>query len=366
MRVVVPHMGNLYVALRAVFEELSVKYVIPPLNSDHTLNLGVSNSPEMVCLPFKTVLGNWIEGLEAGGDTLIFTEARGICRLGYYFRIQRQVLEALGYKFSAVTIKEHSFGALMGMMKELSPASLLKRIGALRFGMAKLKVMDNLERLTHKIRPREKIRGTTTTIYRKGIKAVDDASTMADLKMTERDYTEKMLGINTNGTEPLRIGVMGEFFVVLDQFSNLNVEIELGKLGCEVERTLFISKWTNFAFFLNPFGITDTKLLHRAAMPYLKSDVGGDGWESVGERVLRTGELDGLIHLLPFGCLPEITAQNIMKRMKDKIPVLHIPLDEQTGRAGLLTRLEAFTDMLRRGKAKQQSRRQLHPPLRSP
>lgn len=351
MRVITPHMGNIYVGLGAVFEELGIDYVIPPLNSNHTLNLGVANSPEGVCLPFKTVLGNWIEGLEAGGDTLIFTESRGICRLGYYFKVQTKALKSLGYAFSEVTIKEHSFGALLGMMKALSPrASVIKRIGALRFGLAKLKVLDNLERLTHKVRPRERARGTTTAFYRKGIRAVDNASTMAELKRAERDCSEELLAIETNGVEPLKIGVIGEFFVVLDPFSNLNIEIELGKLSCEVERTLWLSKWTNFTFFLNPFGITDTEMLHRAAMPYLKTDIGGDGWESVGERALRTGTLDGLIHLYPFSCLPEVVAINIMAPMKDKIPVLHVTLDEQTARGGLLTRLEAFVDMIRRKK----------------
>ena len=121
-------------------------------------------------------------------------------------------------------------------------------------------------------------------------------------------------------------------------------------MGCEVQRTLWLSKWANFTLFLNPFGISETKELHRAAMPYLKRDVGGDGWESVGEKALRTGRYDGLIHLSPFSCLPEIVARDIMLSMRDKIPVLYVSLDEQTGRGGLITRLEAFTDMVRRKK----------------
>lgn len=350
MKVIVPQMGNIYVILRALFEDLGADYVIPPPNSKRSLTLGVANSPEMACLPFKTTLGNWIEGLEAGGDTLIFTEARGICRLGRYFMTQKQVLAGLGYKFHTITLKEHSLGAMLSLMKALSAkASLLRKVGALRFALAKLRVMDRLEMLTHRIRPREKVRGSTTTVYRKGIEAVDNTSTMAELKKAERGYTERFLSIETNGARPLKVGVVGEFFIVLDPFSNLNVEIELGKLGCEVQRTLWLSKWSNFTLFLNPFGITDTKQLHLAAMPYLSRDVGGDGWESVGEKAFRVGSLDGIVHLAPFGCLPEIVARNIMMSMPG-VPTLHVTLDEQTGRTGLITRLEAFTDMLRRQK----------------
>lgn len=351
MKVALPHMGLAYIPFRSIFEELSVSYVIPPVSSERTLSLGVAHSPEQICLPFKLTLGNFLEALEAGADTLLFTEARGVCRLGQYFLLQKEVFKDLGYAPDCLSLKEHSFKAFYSLLKTLSPKSSLWRIiSALRFGLAKLGALDRLEKLSHRIRPREKEIGTTTAIYRKGIKAVDNASTMAELKQVERNYTGDLLSIETNGAEPLKIGVMGEFFVVLDSFSNLDVELELGKLGCEVRRTLWLSKWANFTLFLNPFHITDTNELHRAAMPYLKRDIGGDGWESVGERVLRTGQYDGLVHLFPFSCLPETVARNIMVPMRDKIPVLHVSLDEQTGRAGLITRLEAFTDLLKRKK----------------
>ncbi|MDO8687838.1 MAG: hypothetical protein Q7K41_04540, partial [Dehalococcoidales bacterium] len=56
-------------------------------------------------------------------------------------------------------------------------------------------------------------------------------------------------------------------------------------------------------------------------------------------------------------CMPEIIAQNIMPKTKENIPVLTILCDEQTTRTGMLTRLEAFVDLLaskRRAKNKRQ------------
>lgn len=350
MRVVIPHMGQSYIPFRSIFEGLGIDYVIPSPSSNRTLSLGVANSPEMACLPFKLTAGNFIEGLEMGADTLLFTEASGICRLGRYFMVQKQAFKALGYDFQALTLKEHSFMAFLRLLKTLSPRSSLWRIlGTLRFALAKLKALDTLEKLTHQMRPGELRRGSVTAIYRKGVKAVDDTGTMGDLRRVAKQYQEELLSVETDGVKPLKVGVVGEFFVVLDPFSNMNIELELGKLGCEVHRTLWMSKWTNFTLFFNPFGITDTKRLHRAAMPYLRRDVGGDGWESVGERILRVGSLDGIVHLQPFGCLPEIVATNIMQTIPG-VPTLHLSLDEQTGRTGMITRLEAFTDMLKRRK----------------
>ena len=41
-------------------------------------------------------------------------------------------------------------------------------------------------------------------------------------------------------------------------------------------------------------------------------------------------------------------AQNIMPSTKETIPVLTIPCDEQLAKPGMLTRLEAFVDLLER------------------
>jgi predicted nucleotide-binding protein (sugar kinase/HSP70/actin superfamily) len=107
-----------------------------------------------------------------------------------------------------------------------------------------------------------------------------------------------------------------------------------------------------FSLFLNPLGFNEKKALQKVAMPYLARDVGGDGWESVGEKVYHAGHLDGLVHLAPFTCMPEIIAQNIMPSIKEDIPVLTLLVDEQTAKPGMLTRLEAFVDLLKRRRSR--------------
>jgi predicted nucleotide-binding protein (sugar kinase/HSP70/actin superfamily) len=59
-----------------------------------------------------------------------------------------------------------------------------------------------------------------------------------------------------------------------------------------------------------------------------------------------------MIQLAPFTCIPEIVARTILPTVSRDydIPVLTFFLDEQTGKAGMLTRLEAFTDLMRRKK----------------
>ena len=352
MRIGMPHMGNIYIPFKALFQRLDVDLVVPPTSNQRTLNLAVRHSPEGLCLPFKLTLGNLIEAAEMGADTLLMPAGYGICRLGYYARVQEEIIRNLGYNVEIVQIgvsDNKLFGMLSVIKRLANNASWAKIISAFRFGLAKLNALDRIERLVHKVRPLEQIKGTANTIYVKAIADIDAADGYKTLRSVENDYTIRLRNVaRHNGTRPLIVGITGEFFVVLEPFSNLDVENELGKLGVEIRRTTFISDWVKFSLFLNPLGMNEKKRIHKAAMPYLKRDIGGEGWESVGEKVLHAGDYDGIVHLAPFTCMPEIVAQNIMPSTKENIPVLTILCDEQMGKQGMLTRLEAFTDLLQR------------------
>ena len=107
--------------------------------------------------------------------------------------------------------------------------------------------------------------------------------------------------------------------------------------------------------------INERTKIHKAALPHLKRDIGGDGWESVEGKVLHATGYDGLIHFAPFTCMPEIVAQNIMPSTKENIPVLTILCDEQIAKPSMLTRLEAFVDLLEhRRRAQSNSLRREH------
>ncbi len=352
MRVAMPHMGNVYIPFKALFQRLGIDFVMPPVNSQRTLSLGVRYSPEGLCIPFKLILGNLIEAAELGADTLIVPAGFGICRLGYYAKTQEQILKELGYNFEMVLVgvSEQTLLGMLRMIKRLSNnAPWSKIISAFRFGLAKLNALDRIERVVHKVRPVERIKGTANKLFAKAIEAIDEANDYNTLKKVQIDYIAQLNQVpKDTKTKPLIVGIIGEIYVVLEPFSTLDVESELGKLGVEVRRRIFLSEWTKFSLFLNLLGIDETDKIHKAALPYLKRDVSGEGWESVGEKVLHAKEYDGLIHLAPLTCMPEIIAQNIMPSTKENIPVLTIVCDEQMSKVGMLTRLEAFVDLLER------------------
>lgn len=348
-----PHMGNIWVPLMATFRELGIDARPAPPTTKRTLSLGTKYSPETICLPFKITLGNMIEALEQGADAILMAAGRGLCRFGYYYKIQEQILEEMGYKFEMITPNDLFKDKILGVFKMIKQrskgASTLKVISAIRFGLSKLGPLDEVERLVHKVRAVELNKGTATRLFKEAIAAIDLASDHASLKRAKKEYIAKLMDVPVDPkADPIVVGITGEFYVILEPFTNMDVEIELGKLGVEVRRSLYLSEWTKFSLFLNAFGLSEKEKSHRAAMPYLCRDVGGDGWETVGEKVMYANKYDGLVHLAPFTCMPEIIAQNIMPSTKEKIPVLTLICDEQMGRTGMLTRLEAFVDLLQR------------------
>lgn len=351
MPVTMPHLGNIDIPFKALFERLNIDYVMPPPNTQRTMTLGTKHSPEGLCIPFKMTLGNLIEALELGADKLLVPGGYGICRLGYYFKTQEQILRDMGYKFEMIPlgVSERKFLGIMEIMRQLSNNTpWAKIISSFRFGIAKMNALDKIERKVQQVRAVEQNRGSANKIFVRAVAAIDKAVDYAGVKTSANGSLAELDGVARNKTKPLVVGITGEFYVVLEPFSNLDLENELGKLGVEVRRSTFISEWTKFSLFLNPLGINEKKRVHKAAMPYLSRDIGGDGWESVGEKVLWAGKYDGMVHLAPFTCMPEIIAQNIMPHTEEQIPVLTILCDEQLAKQGMVTRLEAFVDLLER------------------
>jgi predicted nucleotide-binding protein (sugar kinase/HSP70/actin superfamily) len=79
------------------------------------------------------------------------------------------------------------------------------------------------------------------------------------------------------------------------------------------------------------------------------------------KQISRKNGYDGVIQLAPFSCIPEIMAKGIVPRVsrEEGIPVMTIFIDEQTAAAGVITRLEAFLDLLERRREKMAVKKQL-------
>lgn len=121
MKITFPHMGFMHIPLKSLLQGLHREVVVPPPISERTLALGVKYAPEFACLPLKIGLGNYIEALEAGADTILMAGGWGPCRFGYYAQVQRDILRDLGYDFHMVILEapDSRLSQLLHQLKQL-------------------------------------------------------------------------------------------------------------------------------------------------------------------------------------------------------------------------------------------------------
>ncbi len=357
MVITAPHAGSLWVALRYLLDRTDTQGVEPPRSSKRTMSLGVKHSPEWACLPFKITLGNFIEAIEMGADTVLMAGGPNLCRLGYYPKLQDKILHDLGYDVEMLAFnwqEEQIVGLLKFIRRIMGDRPWREVIGIVKHGIQQLSLMDDLERKVQWTRPREVDQGEATKVWRSAGPRVSASHTPEQLKAIRKELFGELAAIERNpDAQPLKVGLLGEFFMVLDPFCNMDIEEELGKRNVEVVRSAHISEWAKAWLFLEFVGLSHGQKVKRAAEPYLSRDPSGDAVQSLGETVLHSQEgFAGIVHLQPFTCMPELIAQNIFPNVSRdwNIPVLEIVIDEQMAKAGLLTRVEAFVDLMARRK----------------
>lgn len=356
MKVTFPHMGNLHICVRALLEGLGVEVVVPPLTSKRTLTLGTLHSPEFACLPMKVNIGNFIEAHELGADTVVMAGGIGPCRFGYYAQVQREILQDLGYNLDMVVLEppEKHFSELVVRIKKITGQnSWAQVIKALRFAWTKAKGIDDVEKMVHLVRPREVKQGVATRVYEQFLREIDQAATYKEVQKVTRETLDDLRDIPADWTRPcVRVGLVGEIYVLLDPTINLHIEKHLGELGVEVHRSIYLSEWINEHLFMNLLSsVNNGKKARLAAKPYLNHFIGGHGQDTVGHTVQYAQEgYHGVIQLAPFTCMPEIVAESILPQVRSDfgIPTLSLVIDEHAGEAGVITRLEAFVDLISR------------------
>lgn len=364
IKVAFPHMGNIYVAWGSALRRLGVEPYIPPYSSKRTLSLGTKNSPESICLPYKLILGNFIEAIEGGADYVAMISSPGICRLGEYGSGIQNTLEDMGYHANYVELQ--LYDGIKGMFKFFSELSGVKNpvsiLRAIIFAFRKVFAADRMENLLAYYRAREVKVGTAELAFREGMRLIYEANHYDELKKAEKSAIKgiKKVEIDPN-RDVLHVDLTGEIYMVQDPFSNQNIERELGKMGVQTRRTLTISSFLRDAIIPKIFvqGETHLERSFRLAKPYLRRDIGGDSLECVSDIIFANENgKDGIIHISPFTCMPEIMSQNFFPSMREncEIPILPLIMDEQSGKAGYLTRLEAFVDLMRRRKRKKEKK----------
>lgn len=360
IKVAFPHMGTISIAWAAALRKIGVEPYVPPYTSKKTLSLGTKLSPEAICLPYKLILGNFLEAIEGGADYVAMITSPGICRLGEYGKSIQNALGDNGHGDKYIELELYDgIDGMYRFLKRLHPSrNPIPKIQAIYIAIRKVFAMDELENFLSYHRAREINFGDSERAYKRGVRLIEKADSIKDLKKALKEALRLLSCVEINPErEVMHVDITGEIFLVLDPFSNQNIERELGKMGVQTRRSLTVGGFLKDAIIPRMFkkGETHLERAYRMAKPYLMRDIGGDALECISDVMFAEEKgKDGLIHISPFTCMPEIMSQNIFPKMREDvdIPILCLIMDEQTGKAGYLTRLEAFVDLMKRKKMK--------------
>jgi predicted nucleotide-binding protein (sugar kinase/HSP70/actin superfamily) len=227
-------------ALAAVIRSLGIDASVTPPSDRHSLDLGGKFSGGDECYPLKIVLGDYLRALELPGfdpQTTAFyvLTGQGPCRFGQYANYLGLVLKQMGYPeitvYSPTTEKGYS---------DFGEASSLYTRGAWRAIVS----ADILLKLLFKSRPYETNAGSADALYEESVEDLckaleisypDDDTQLKGVRQSLLRARKRFrqLAIQFEPNRPL-IGVVGEIFCRLTEFSNNQLVRRLEDAGAEV------------------------------------------------------------------------------------------------------------------------------------
>lgn len=134
-----------------------------------------------------------------------------------------------------------------------------------------------------------------------------------------------------------RVALIGHPYIIYDCRVSLNTLARLDKLGVQVITPEMVSMEAirqAAARLEKPLFWSSSHMLAGAAMALLAGELA----------------LSGIVLLTCFACGPDSLVGEVIRQQASSrnIPCMQVALDEHTAEAGLLTRLEAFADMVNR------------------
>ncbi len=349
-----PNMGTNVVAFKTLFEQLDIEVVLPDPTNREAIKIGVKYSPEFVCFPFKSTLGDFVSAIKKGADTLVMAIDCGPCRFGFYHAVQERLLHDMGYKNVRVIPLDQADLLEFNWVKPLLEVSgrrdlfiYSKFVKAVIFFIKKAKLLYDIQTAEGLFRAYERNQGDTTDIVKGLLDKLDQTNTLKELRkfknIIKEDFSK--LDIDRNRS-PLRVGLSGEIHISLEPYVNLDIRRKLGEMGVEIHQSISLYDWVVHKFHLN----YHRKWLEHLSHPYVPMDIGGECIWVLGEYIDKAkAGFDGFIHEYPFTCMPEVTARTIitnkLKRIYD-LPIIYFSFDEHSGMEGFRTRLEAFVDLM--------------------
>lgn len=311
------------------------------------------------CYPAIIVVGQIISALQSGeydleNTSVVITQTGGGCRATNYIGFLRKAMYDAGFKDIPVVSLSINGIEKNGIMKNVTLQLINRLFMSVIYG-------DLLMKVLYRVRPYEKVKGSSNALYNKWIKICLDSLDKANIFTFNNNIKEIIHDFDTleisDDIKP-KVGLVGEILVKFHPLANNSLVDIIEKEGGEAVVPELINffyscffntlykykyldgKWINKEFGKSAIWIMETyqktykKYLDKSSRFSSPKSINvlaqstqkvispcnqtGEGWLLTGEMIeLIEDGVKNIICMQPFGCLPNhITGKGQIKELK--------------------------------------------------
>ena len=302
------------------FTDLGIKIVLSDITTKQTMSNGSALVVTETCLPIKVYIGHILNLIDKGVDKILVPSIQSIAPKIYNCSkirglpdLVRNVVKRDFTMVEATLDKSEKNHGLYEFLAEM----------AAPFGITDEKVIKKASKAGWRCYNNFHIMAKSGLSYKKAI----------NYALQGKVFIE-----NQTKEYPISIALVSHGYNIYDDRTCMKIFDKLEAMDVKVYTSLQLSNEQlddgiaslgNEQYWANEYDMTGS------AGHYLKDN-----------------KIDGVITLTAFGCGPDsLMVERITRKAKRfNKPLLNLTIDEHTGEAGFITRLEAFVDMLFRKK----------------
>jgi predicted nucleotide-binding protein (sugar kinase/HSP70/actin superfamily) len=302
------------------FTDLGIDIVLSDKTTKKTLSKGSSLVVSETCMPVKVYVGHILNLLDKGVDKIFIPSIQSIAPKVYNCSkirglpdLIRNVVKGDFTIIDSTLDKSEKNKGLYEFLKET----------VIPFGITDEKVIKRASKAGWRVYNNFKVMTTSGMDYKQAMSYAIQGKVF--IQKDDKEF-------------PISIALVSHYYNIFDERVSMKIFDKLGKMDVKVYSALQLTDQQ----------MTDgINVLGQNAYWANEHEMTG-----CAGHYLKDNKIDGLITLTAFGCGPDsLMIERITRKAKQfGKPLLNLTIDEHTGEAGFITRLEAFVDMLYRKK----------------
>ena len=302
------------------FNDLGIKIVLSDVTTKQTMSEGAGLVVTETCLPIKVYVGHVLNLIKKGVKNIFIPSLQSIDHKIYNCSkirglpdlIRNVVKEPFNMIEATLDKSEKNQGLYEFLSECVAPFGITDMKLIKRASKAGWRCYNNFHVMTK--------------------------SGMSYSKALSYALQGKVVITNSVKEYPISIALVGHGYNLYDERVCMKILDKLEKMDVKVCTSLQLSSEQ-----------LDEGILSLGNEKYWANE---DEMTGTAGHYLKDNKIDGIITITAFGCGPDsLMIERITRKAKQfGKPLLNLTIDEQTGEAGFVTRLEAFVDMLFRKK----------------